>query len=49
MLYSNFLTLNLLKISELYFCHVLNKKIINGKKETLKIQRLLLFFNLPQK
>jgi len=27
MLYSNFLTLNLLKISELYFCHVLSRFI----------------------
>ena len=34
MLYSNFLTLNLLKISELYFCHVLR---INLHFETTEI------------
>ena len=27
MFYENILTLNLLKINELYFCHVLNKNI----------------------
>jgi len=33
MLYSNFLTFNLLKISELYFCHVLNLILINKEKD----------------
>jgi len=42
MLYSNFLTLNLLKISELYFCHVLKsmRHLRNGRKQLLKFSNI---------
>ena len=48
MLYSNFLTLNLLKISELYFCHVLKNIlyicIIEFSSEPKKIHYIICVF-----
>jgi len=53
MLYSNFLTFNLLKISELYFCHVLKSSCFNylvlaANKTKINQDGVLGFHGTPQ-